>query len=229
MTTVSAANGVSVHRCGPVKKRVFVADDHGIVLDGLASLLEMTGEFEVVGRCKDGLQVVPLALETRPDAVVLDVAMPGLNGVEVCRELTRQLPNAVVLMVSMHDNDDYVVRALAYGARGYLLKDSAGAHLLEALRTVLAGQLYLDPNIDKGIPHRLHRPQTDRYDTLTPRERQVLQLISESLTNQKIAEKLGLSIKTVITHRSRLMKKLDIHNQTTLVKYFLKRNRDLME
>jgi DNA-binding NarL/FixJ family response regulator len=131
-------------------------------------------------------------------------------------------------MLSMHAEESFIIRALENGARGYLLKDSAATHLLDALKAVMAGTIYLDPGIDKGVLAQLHQPRKDAYDTLTPRERQVLQLIVEGLTNRKIAERLGLSIKTVDTHRARLMNKLDISDLTTLVKFYLKRNGGLM-
>ncbi len=191
-------------------------------------MLEKTGEFEVVGQCGDGLGVVQQVIDTRPDVVVLDVGMPGLTGVEVCHVLNRKLPGVVVLMLSMHAEESFIIRALENGARGYLLKESAAALLLKALKTAMAGAIYLDPAIDKGVLARLHQPRKDAYDTLTPRERQVLQLIVEGLTNRKIAERLGLSIKTVDTHRARLMNKLDISDLTTLVKFYLKRNGGLM-
>jgi two-component system, NarL family, response regulator NreC len=210
------------------KTRLFLADDHALVRGGLVALLEKTGEFEVVGQCGDGLGVVQQVIDTRPDVVVLDVGMPGLTGVEVCHVLNRKLPGVVVLMLSMHAEESFIIRALENGARGYLLKESAAAHLLKALKTAMAGAIYLDPAIDKGVLARLHQPRKDAYDTLTPRERQVLQLIVEGLTNRKIAERLGLSIKTVDTHRARLMNKLDISDLTTLVKFYLKRNGGLM-
>jgi two-component system response regulator NreC len=206
------------------RKRVFLADDHGLVRDGLIALLEGTGQFEVVGHCGNGLQVIPQAAEVRPDIVVLDVELPGLNGIDVCRELKRQMPDTVVLILSMHDDEPFVIRALQNGARGYLLKDSAGSELAEAIRTVLAGQVFIGSGIDKSVLSRLHRPQVELYDTLTSRERQVLQLIAEGKTNRRVAEALGVAVKTVDTHRMRLMNKLNIHDQTTLVKFFLKRN-----
>lgn len=207
-----------------VKRRVFLAEDHSLVREGLASLLEKTGEFDVVGQCGDGLEVVEQVEQTRPDVLVLDCQMPGLNGADICHELKQERSAVVILMLSMHADEDVIIRALEYGARGYLLKESAGTDLVEALNTVLAGMIYLGPGIDKSILAKLHKPRTDAYDTLTPRERQILQLIAESMTNPMIARKLELSVKTVDTHRMRLMKKLDIHDQTTLVRFYLARN-----
>jgi len=205
------------------RTRVFLADDHAVVREGLAALVEKTGHFEVVGQCGDGLRVVQQVVDTRPDVVVLDVQMPGLNGVDICRELSRQLPEAAVLILSMHDNEEFIVRALENGAKGYLLKESAGTELAEAMRTVAAGKRYLGPGVPRSVLTRLHQERCDPYERLTTRERQVLQLIAEGRTNRKAAEALGLAVKTVDTHRMRLMRKLNIHDQTTLVKFAVNR------
>lgn len=222
--TAAGQGAVSPENPAGLRKRVFLADDHGLVRDGLIALLEATGQYEVVGHCGNGLQAVRQAAQARPDVVVLDVELPGLNGIDVCRELKRKLPNTVVLVLSMHDNEEFVIRALQNGARGYLLKDSAGSDLAEAIRIVMAGQMFIGSSIDKSVLNRLQRPLMDPYDKLTSRERQVLQLIAEGKTNRKVAEALGVAVKTVETHRMRLMRKLDIHDQTTLVKFFLRRN-----
>ena len=205
------------------KKRVFLADDHAVVREGLAALIDRTGQFEVVGQCGDGLAVVDQVRATAPDVVVLDVAMPGLNGVDICRELGRKVPGAAVLILSMHDGEEFIIRSFENGALGYLLKESAGAELAEALRTVAAGQRYLGPGISGALLGRLHKGASDSYELLTTRERQVLQLIAEGNTNKKIAQILQLAVKTVDTHRMRLMNKLDIHDQTTLVKFAVSR------
>lgn len=205
------------------KKRVFLADDHAVVREGLAALVEKTGQFEVVGQCGDGLTAVDEAVAAAPDVVVLDVAMPGLNGIDVCRELGRKLPAAAVLILSMHNGEEFVIRALENGAKGYLLKESAGEELADALRTVAAGQRYLGPGISGAVLTRLHKGSVDLYELLTTRERQVLQLIAEGNTNKKVAEVLSLAVKTVDTHRMRLMRKLRIHDQTSLVKFAVAR------
>lgn len=209
---------------GHGKKRVFLADDHVLVREGLAALLEKTDRFEVAGQCGDGLLVVSQVLAAAPDAVVLDITMPGLNGLDICRELTQRLPGAPVLILSVHSTEEFIIRAIEYGARGYLLKESAASDLVEAVATVLAGGIYLGPGIDKRVLLRVNEPRVDPYDRLTNRERQVLQLVAEGMTNPMIAARLGLSPRTVDVHRTRLMKKLDIHDQTTLVKFFWTRN-----
>lgn len=187
-------------------------------------MLERTGEFEVVGHSSDGLGVIPQVIASRPNVVLIDVGMPGQNGLEACRALALKLPALPILMFSMHSDPDFIIRALEYGARGYLLKDSGANDLLEALKTVTTGTVYLDPRIDKRLMLRLRMPKVDAYESLTPRQRQILQLVSEGLTNRKIAETLGIAPKTVDTHRMRLMKALDIHDVTTLVKFYLKHN-----
>lgn len=153
----------AVHDSCDGKKRIFIADDHALVREGLATLLEKTGEFEVVGECGDGLAVVQRVEETHPDVVVLDVGLRGLNGVDICLELKRRVPNVAVLMVSMHSNEDFIIRSLEYGARGYLLKESAGTDLVDALKAVMAGTLYLDSAIGSSVLSRLHKPRQDAY------------------------------------------------------------------
>lgn len=203
------------------KMRIFLADDHEVVREGLAALLEKAGTFEIAGQCGDGRMVVDQVLSSTPDVVVLDLRMPGLNGMDICRQLVRKTPRTPVLILSMEDQEEFVIRALRTGARGYLLKESAGTDLVEALRAVAAGQAYLGPKINPAILARVRSPeaQADPYDRLTPRERQVLELIAEGKKNQEIAEMLGRSVKTVDTHRTRLMHKLGIRHATMLVKY----------
>ena len=203
--------------------RVFLADDHVMVREGLASLLAGSPEFEVVGQCGNGLEVIPRIGRCRPDVVVLDVAMPGLNGLDVCRQVTRKSPGTAVLVLSVHDKEQFIARALEYGARGYLLKESAAEQLAEALHAVCEGRRYLGPGLDKGLLDRAPRKRRDPFDLLTARERQVLQLIAEGRTNRMIAEDLGVAVKTVDTHRLRLMRKLDIHDQTSLVKFAIRK------
>jgi DNA-binding NarL/FixJ family response regulator len=203
--------------------RVFLADDHAMVREGLASLLAGSPEFEVVGQCGNGLEVMSKILKCMPDVVVLDIIMPGLNGLDICREIGRKAPAASVLILSVHDNEQFIVRALEYGAAGYLLKESAAEQLAEALRAVAHGRRYLGPGIKADVLDRAAGTDHDPYDLLSTRERQVLQLIAEGRTNRKIADDLGLSVKTVDTHRMRLMRKLNIHDQTTLVKFAIRK------
>jgi len=202
---------------------VFIADDHAMVREGLAALVARDPTITVVGQCGDGLKVVEQVLALKPNVVILDISMPGLNGLDVCRELTRKAKGSAVLILTMHDNEQFVARSLEYGASGYLLKEAAAEQLAEAVHAVARGELYLGPHIPKSALQRIGRSDGDPYEKLTTRERQVLQLIAEGKTNRQIAEELSVAVKTVDTHRSRLMRKLNIHDQTTLVKYALRK------
>ena len=202
--------------------RVFLADDHMMVREGLASLLAKDDDMDIVGQAGHGLQIVTQAAACEPHVVVLDISLPGLNGLDVCRELARKAPHSQVLMLSMHDNEQFVVRAFEYGASGYLLKESAAQQLAEAVRTVARGDLYLDPGINRAVLERT-APDDDGYNQLTTRERQVLQLIAEGRTSREIATTLGVTVKTIETHRMHLMRKLDIHGQTNLVKFVIRK------
>lgn len=146
-------------------RRVFLAADHSLVQEGLATLVKNAGDFKVVGQCGNWLEAVQHATETHPDVVVLDGSMPGLKGLDVCRELKCRLPDVIVLMLGMHDDREFIIRAFEYGASGYLLKESAGTELVEALKTVMAGTIYLGPGIDKSVLTRLHKPRKDTYLT----------------------------------------------------------------
>ena len=206
---------------GPI--RVFLADDHAIVREGLAALLAGDPRSEIVGQCGDGLKVFEEVRGSDPDVVVLDITMPGLNGLDICREIRNKLRDVQVLILSMHDDEQFIARALRNGAAGYLFKEGAAEQLIEAVRTVAGGGVYLGPGVPGSVLEQLNGRGQDAYEKLTTRERQVLQLIAEGKTNRKIAEELNLAVKTVDTHRSRLMQKLRIHDQTSLVKYALRK------
>jgi len=212
-----SANGTK-----PIK--LFLADDHTLVREGIAALVERESDLHVVGQCGDGLKVVEEVLRVKPDVVVLDLGMPGLNGIDICRQLARKAKDTAVLVLTMYVDEEFIVRALENGAAGYLMKEAASKELVEAVRAVARGELYLGSGIARSVLARLAAgTKEDPYHKLTPRERQVLQLIAEGKTNRAIAEKLGLSVKTVDTHRAHLMRKLGIHDQTTLVKYAIRR------
>ncbi|MCK4602499.1 MAG: response regulator transcription factor [Phycisphaerae bacterium] len=199
-----------------------------MVREGLAAIATRDDDIKVVGQCGDGLKVVEEVLNTKPDVVVLDITMPGLNGLDICRELTRKARDCAVLVLTMHDDEQFVVRALEYGASGYLLKDAAPEELTEALRAVVRGELYLGSGISRSVLDRINKGENDPYDRLTTRERQVLQLIAEGRTNRWIAKELGLAVKTIDTHRTRLMRKLNIHDQTSLVKFAIRKGMVLL-
>jgi DNA-binding NarL/FixJ family response regulator len=204
---------------------LFLADDHTLVRQGITALLTKTPDICVIGECGDGLKVVEEVLALKPDVVVLDLQMPGLNGTEICRQLTKKAKGTAVLVLTMFAEEEFIVRALENGASGYLLKEAAADQLTEAIRTVARGDLYLGPGVPRGILGRLTAGgnNADPYNQLTTREREVLQLIAEGRTNRDIAEVLKLSVKTVDTHRAHLMRKLNIHDQTTLVKFAIRR------
>lgn len=204
--------------------KLFLADDHTLVRQGIAALVARAADMRVVGECGDGLNVVAQVLRSKPDVVILDLTMPGMNGLDVCRQLSRKARRAAILVVTMHAEEEFIVRALENGASGYLIKEAAADQLAEAVRTVARGDLYLGPGVPRGVLARLTGgPGADPYNQLTARERQVLQLIAEGKTNRECAKILKLSVKTVDTHRAHLMRKLDIHDQTSLVKYAIRR------
>ncbi len=202
---------------------VFLTDDHTVVRQALAEMIAKEPDFEVVGQCGDGLKVSEEVMAARPDVLVLDISMPGLNGLDICRDLTRRMRDLSVLILSMHDDEEFVVRALRNGALGYLTKEADNDALRDALRKVARGEPCLGPGISRSVIMRIGRDSDDPYERLTTRERQVLQLIVEGQTNREVADSLGLAVKTVDTHRTRLMRKLNIHDQTALVKYALRK------
>ncbi len=205
--------------------RVLLADDHTLVRAGLRKLLEAMPEVEVVGEASDGLALLALAAQLRPNLVLMDIAMPGLNGLEATARLARQSPDIRVLILSMHQNEEYVRQALRHGAAGYLLKDAAPMELDLAIRAVLRGETYLSPAVSRGVVsdyvQRLRGEETPGTQ-LTPRQREVLQLVAEGHSTKEIARRLDLSVKTVDTHRSQLMKLLDIHEVAGLVRYAMR-------
>ena len=205
--------------------RLLLADDHTLVRAGLRKLLEAMPEVEVVGEASDGLALLALAAQLRPNLVLMDIAMPGLNGLEATARLARQSPDIRVLILSMHQNEEYVRQALRHGAAGYLLKDAAPMELDLAIRAVLRGETYLSPAVSRGVVsdyvQRLRGEETPGTQ-LTPRQREVLQLVAEGHSTKEIARRLDLSVKTVDTHRSQLMKLLDIHEVAGLVRYAMR-------
>jgi len=205
--------------------RVLLADDHTLVRAGLRKLLESIPGLSVVGEAGDGLTLLALADELQPHLVLMDIAMPGLNGLEATARLVKAMPGVRVMILSMHQNEEYVRRALRHGAVAYLLKDSAPMELELAIIAVLRGETYLSPAVSKGVlddyVHRL-REDDQPAEHLSPRQREVLQLIAEGLSTKDIARRLDLSVKTVETHRTTLMRQLDVHEITGLVRHALK-------
>jgi DNA-binding NarL/FixJ family response regulator len=203
---------------------VFLADDHTIVRDGLRSLLEAQHDIQVVGDAADGRDAVRQVLELRPDIVVMDIVMPGLNGIDATRQICEGCPSAQVIMLSMYSTSEHIFRALRAGARGYLLKESAGKEVTEAIRVVYGRQRYLSAKITDAVVDACLRQSemaeaTDPLARLSPREREILQLVVEGKSSAEIAGLLCLSPKTVDTYRSRLMEKLGIKDLPSLVKF----------
>jgi len=205
--------------------RVLLADDHTLVRAGIRSLLEGLENVEVVGEAGDGQEAVRLAESLRPDVVLLDVGMPGLNGLDVAARLATQDASMRVLILSMHTSEEYVLRALRAGCAGYLLKGSAVAELEIAVRAVARGETYLSPAVSKHVMDDYVRRTggaTDPIDALTPRQREVLQLVAEGNTSKDIADRLGLSFKTVEAHRAQIMERLGLHDVAGLVRFAMR-------
>jgi DNA-binding NarL/FixJ family response regulator len=205
--------------------RVLVADDHTLVRAGLIKLLESMPGITVVGEAGDGLALLKLAEELKPQLVMMDIAMPGLNGIEATARLAKSCPDIRVMILSMHQNEEYVRQALRHGASAYLLKDAAPMELEQAIAAVLRGETYLSPAVSSGVlSDYVQRLRSDEptANPLTPRQREVLQLIAEGQSTKDIARRLDLSVKTVDTHRSQLMKQLDIHEVAGLVRYAMR-------
>lgn len=208
--------------------RVLLADDHTVMRAGLRSLLERQPHFEVVGEAEDGRQTVELAASLSPDVVVMDIGMPNLNGIEATRQIVAKQPTTSVVILSMHSDEAYVMRAMKAGARAYLLKDSAEADLIRAIQSVSQGKSFFSPKISRILAEdyvRLLKQKgvEDSYELLTSREREILQLLAEGKSNKEVATLLNLSLYTVETHRSRILQKLNLHSSAELVLYAVRK------
>jgi DNA-binding NarL/FixJ family response regulator len=208
--------------------RVLLADDNGILRKGVRSVLAQDPDIVVAGEAGDGPEAVRLAEELGPDVVVMDIAMPGLNGLDAAAQIARRARRTAVIILSMYSDEEYLVRAVSAGVRGYLLKDSAEPDLVRAVRAVAAGNTFFSPAIadllfDEYLLRLERREVQDSYDLLTDREKQVLQLLAEGRTNKEVASALALGVSTVETHRLNLMQKLDLHNTAELVLYAVRK------
>jgi len=201
--------------------RLLIADDHTLVRQGLRRILEGQPGWEVVAETGDGREAVRLAAELRPDVVLLDIAMPHLNGVEAMQQIERRVPGVRVLVLSMYSDEAYVTRAIRAGASGYLLKDSADTDLIKGITAVAQGKSFFSPAAARVIVDNYARPTAtgvaDRFDSLSEREREVFQLVAEGYSNKEVAEMLHISPATVETHRAHVMEKLDLHSTAELV------------
>ena len=204
-----------------------LVDDHVIVRQGLRALLESQPDLRVVGETGDGLEALDLAERLRPDVMVIDLMMPGLSGLEVTRQVRQRAPGTRIIILSMHSAEPYVLKALRNGADGYVLKTSGAADLAQAVREVMAGRRYLSPPLSadaiEAFALKVSDAALDLYETLTSRERQVLQLAAEGLNHAEIAARLSISPHTATTHRANLMRKLGLHSQTELVRLAIQR------
>lgn len=210
------------------KISILIAEDHTILREGLRALISATEEFRVAGEAGDGREAIRAATALQPHLVLLDLSMPGMNGLEALKEIKRQCPQTKVVVLTVHSAEEYVLATLKAGADGYILKDASSAELLLALRNVVAGRPYLSPGIaDKVIGGYLDGRKTlkpsSAWETLTDRERQVLKLIAEGRTNKEIADYLFISVKTVEKHRANLMRKLNLHNASALTAYAIEK------
>jgi DNA-binding NarL/FixJ family response regulator len=209
--------------------RVLVADDHTVVRQGIVNMLNSSDEVEVVAEASDGAEAMRRAMETRPDVAVLDVSMPRLNGIEAARRIHEALPQTRILVLTMHDEEEYVVRMVRAGASGYILKDGVVSELIAGILAVSKGESYFVPETIAARARRASQaprsPETDPYESLTHREREVFQLIVEGMTNAQVGAVLAISRKTVDNHRTRLMEKLGLHSVAELVRYAAKNHR----
>jgi len=208
--------------------RVLIADDHALIRSGLRALLEREGEFQVVAEASDGYEAIELAIRHKPDVILLDVGMPRLSGTDAAQQIAEKVPAAGMVIVSMHSDEGYVLRALKAGARGYLLKASPEADVLAAIRAVAAGNAYFSPSItrllmEEYVAEARRRGVEDSYDLLSLREKEVCQLLASGKSNRDIAELLHISLATVETHRNNIFQKLHLHNLPELILYAVRK------
>ncbi|HET7214293.1 MAG TPA: response regulator transcription factor [Terriglobia bacterium] len=209
------------------KIRVIVADDHALVRDGIKALLSLTPDIEVIGEATDGRQAIDKCRELQPDVILMDIAMPGLGGLEATLELKHEAPKTRVLVLTQYDDAEYVRRFLKIGVAGYVLKRMLGSDLASAIRSAAEGGLVLDPQIAmeavQTAPKQSGTEPEDLYETLTDREKQVLRLVALGSSNKEVADSLRISVKTAMTHREHLMEKLSLRNRTELIKFAIRK------
>jgi DNA-binding NarL/FixJ family response regulator len=209
------------------KIRVLLADDHALLREGIRALLSRENDLEVIGEAADGREAVTRCRTLRPDVVLMDIAMPGLGGLEAALEIRKESPDTKILVLTQYEDREYVTRFLKAGAAGYVLKKAAGAELASAIRSVFKGGLVLDPQVAREA---LREPEPapgggteDLYEALTDREKQVLRIVAEGKSNKEVAELLGISVKTAMSHREHVMEKLGLHSRTDLIRFALKK------
>ncbi len=208
--------------------RILLADDHAVIRRGLRLVLEEQQDFQVVGEASDGREAVTLAEDLKPDIAVLDITMPNLNGIEAARQISLKQPGTSIVVLSMHADESFVLRALKSGARGYVLKESREADLISAIRLVFEGKSFFSPAVSRMLVEDYVRRLQDKdvedsYELLTLREREVLQLVAEGKSNKDVAAMLNLSVYTVETHRSNILEKLNLHSVPELILYAVRK------
>jgi len=203
---------------------LFLSDDHQIVVEGIMALVAKDPCIQVVGHCNDGLDVLGKVGTAQPDVLVLDISLPGMNGLDLCRMVKEKMPDIAVLMLTMHANERCIIAALKNGATGYLVKESVSREFCEAVHAVARGEVYLGRGIPRGVLEKINRQGPDPYDSLTDHERQVLQLSAEGKSNRQICDTLGVSSTAVDIDHMNVMQKLDLANQTELIKFAVRRH-----
>jgi two-component system response regulator NreC len=208
--------------------RIILAEDHAVMRRGLRLVLEEQKDFQVVGEASDGREAVTLAETVKPDVAVLDITMPNMNGIEAARQISAKQPGVSIVVLSMHSDEGYVLRALKAGARGYLLKESPETDLIHAIRSVSQGKAFFSPAVSRMLVEDYVRQLQDKdiedsYELLTPREREILQLIAEGKSNKDVANMLNLSLYTIETHRGNIMEKLNLHSVPELILYAVRK------
>ncbi len=206
------------------KMKILVVDDHAIMRDGIRALLVLQDDVEIVGEAANGNEAVERSRELSPDVVIMDIAMPGMDGLEATRRIVKKNPKVKVLVLTQYDNKEYILSAIKAGAAGFVPKRALGSELVSAIRAVYQGNSFLYPSAAAAlIEDYRQQAEGDSYDSLTPREREILKLIADGHTSRQIADMLFISLKTVLGHRAKIMEKLDLHNRTELIKYAMRK------
>ena len=206
------------------KIKILLVDDHAILRDGIRALLDLHDDMEIVGEASEGKEAIKKTQDLAPDVVIMDIAMLGMDGLEATRRIGKKSPKTKVLVLTQHDNREYILSAIRAGAAGYVPKRALGSDLVAAIRAVYTGNSVLYPSAAAVlIQDYLRQVQKEPYDRLTDREREILKLIADGSTNREIADMLFISVKTVLGHRTKIMEKLDIHNRTELIKYAMRK------